>query len=162
MSPVLLALLALAIAVGLVGIVLPVLPGTALIFAAIVTWAALEGGAIALIACAIALVALGLAQFLKYAVPGRRLRVEGVPASTLALAAILALVGFFVIPVVGLVVGFVAGIYVAELRRLRDEARARASTAVALRAVGLSIVIELAGGLVAAAVWLTGVILVSV
>jgi uncharacterized protein YqgC (DUF456 family) len=151
-------LIAVAIAVGLVGIIVPVLPGTVLILAAIVVWAIVEGGAAAWTSCAIAVAILGAAQALKYAVPGRRLQVHGVPASTLAAAGVLAIVGFFVIPVVGLVVGFVAGVYLAEVARLRNARRAMASTAAAVRAVGLAIAIELVGGLLAAAAWLVGVI----
>ena len=54
----------------------------------------------------------------------------------------LGVVGFFVIPVVGLFVGFVLGIYLAERRRV-GQADAWPSTKAALRAVGLSILIEL-------------------
>jgi len=64
-------------------------------------------------------------------------------------------VGFFVIPVVGLLVGFVAGIYLAELLRV-GRARAWPSTGAALRAAGLSLLIELAAGLLAAVVWFVG------
>jgi uncharacterized protein YqgC (DUF456 family) len=154
-------LIAVAIAVGLVGIIVPVLPGTVLILAAIVVWAVVEGGAAAWTTCAIAVAILGAAQALKYAVPGRRLQVHGVPGSSLVVAGVLAIVGFFVLPVVGLVVGFVAGVYLAEAARLQDARRALASTSVALRAVGLAIVIELAGGLLASAAWLTGVIVAA-
>jgi uncharacterized protein YqgC (DUF456 family) len=155
------AAVGVVIATGLVGIVVPVLPGTVLVAGAIVVWAVIESGVTAWVTCGIALAALGAAQTLKYAVPGRRLRVEGVPATTLLTAAALGVVGFFVIPVVGLVVGFVAGVYLAEFLRVQDAARAWTSTVVALRAVGLSIAIELAGGLVAAAVWLIGVLAIG-
>jgi uncharacterized protein YqgC (DUF456 family) len=151
-------LVGVAIAVGLIGIVVPVLPGTIVIVAAIVVWAAVEGGVAAWTAAAVAVAVLAAAQALKYAVPGRQLRVTGVPATTLAVAALAAVVGFFVIPIVGLVIGFVAGVYAAEVARLRDVQRAWASTLAALRAVGLSIAIELAGGLLAAAVWAVGVV----
>jgi uncharacterized protein YqgC (DUF456 family) len=151
-------LVAIVIAIGLVGIVIPVLPGVALIFAAIVVWAVVEGGPGAWTTCAVAVAILAATQALKYAVPGRRLRVEGIPTRTLVLAAVLGIVGFFVIPVVGLVVGFVAGVYVAEAARLKDAQRAWSSTVAALRAVGLSIAIELVGGLLAAATWAAGVI----
>jgi uncharacterized protein len=149
-------LVAIAIAVGLVGIVIPVLPGVTLIFAAILVWAVVEGGGVAWATCAVAVAVLAAAQALKYAVPGRRMRVEGIPARTLALAAVLGIVGFFVIPVVGLVVGFVGGVYLAEAARLKDVRRAWSSTVAAVRAVGLSIAIELIGGLLAAAIWAIG------
>jgi hypothetical protein len=94
----------------------------------------------------------------KYAVPGRRLRASGVPTSTLWLGALGGLVGFFVVPVIGLVLGFVAGVYAAERRRLGPEA-ARPSTKAGLRAVGLSIAIELVAALLATGAWVAGVVL---
>jgi uncharacterized protein YqgC (DUF456 family) len=154
-------LVGIAIAVGLVGIVVPILPGTVVILAAIVVWAVLEGGVVAWTAAALALAVLLAAQGLKYAVPGRRLRVQGVPAATLLAAAVLGAVGFFVIPVVGLVIGFVVGVYAAEAIRLGDLRRAWESTRTALAAVGLSIAIELAGGLLAAVCWAVGVVVTA-
>jgi hypothetical protein len=67
-------------------------------------------------------------------------------------------VSFFVIPVVGLFIGFVLGVYLAEHHRLGGKA-AWPSTRHALKAVGVSILIELAAGLVATFVWVTGVVL---
>ena len=84
---------------------------------------------------------------------------EGVPTSTLMLGALLGVVGFFVIPVVGIVVGFVLGVYLAELRRLGVE-RAGPATVSALTAVGLSILIEFLACLAAAATWALGLLLV--
>jgi uncharacterized protein len=151
-------LVAIVIAVGLVGIVVPLLPGVALILGAIVVWAVVEGGMTAWITCGLAVAVLAAAQALKYAVPGRRLRVHGIPARTLAIAAVLGIVGFFVIPIVGLVVGFVAGVYLAEATRLKDVQLAWSSTVAALRAIGLTMAIELVGGLLAAATWAVGAV----
>ena len=80
------------------------------------------------------------------------------PGSTLALGGVLGVVGFFVIPVVGLLVGFVLGVYLAELNRVGRTA-AWPATVHALKAVGLSVLIELTATLLAAAVWVTGVVL---
>jgi hypothetical protein len=66
-------------------------------------------------------------------------------------------VGFFVIPVVGFVIGFVLGVYVAELRRVGRSAAGR-STWHALKAVGLSVLIELVAALLAAGVFAVGVV----
>ena len=55
---------------------------------------------------------------------------------------------------VGFFVGFPLGIYVEERRRLGPHAPAWRSTRQALRAIGLSILIELSATVVAAAVWL--------
>jgi hypothetical protein len=99
----------------------------------------------------VAIVVIG--SVVKYLVPGRRLRDSGVPGRTIALGAVLGVIGFFVIPVVGLFIGFVLGIYLAELARLGAHDAAWPSTRKALGAVGWSIVIEMATGLIAAAVW---------
>jgi uncharacterized protein len=62
-----------------------------------------------------------------------------------------------VVPVVGLFLGFVLGVYAAEHRRVGPRL-AWPSTRAALRAAGLSILIELLAGLLAAGVWVTGVL----
>jgi uncharacterized protein YqgC (DUF456 family) len=151
-------LVALAIAVGLVGIVVPILPGSVLILGGILVWALEIGGATAWAVFGVAAVVLVVGAVVKYLVPNRRLKDAGVPASTQWVGAGLGIVGFFVIPVVGLFVGFVLGIYLAEYRRLGGRA-AWPSTKHALKAVGFSILIELAAGVVATCVWVTGVVL---
>jgi uncharacterized protein YqgC (DUF456 family) len=148
---------AIAIAVGLVGILLPILPGSVLVLAAIAVWASEVGGNTAWLVFAVATTFLVLGTIVKYAVPGRRLQVSGIPASTQWVGALGAVVGFFVVPVVGLFLGFVVGVYAAERHRVGARA-AWPSTKAALRAVGLSILIELAAATLAAAVWVVGVV----
>ncbi len=149
----------LAILVGLVGIVVPILPGTLLIAVGVLGWAVAVGEPLAWSLAAAALVLLALGQVVKYAVPGRGLKVAGVPNRTLLLGAVLGVIGFFVIPVVGLVIGFVAGVYLSEVQRLGRSA-AWPATKVALKAVGLSILIELAAALLAAGLWVAAVVAV--
>jgi len=151
-------LVALTIAVGLVGVLVPVLPGSLLVAAAIVLWAVADGGGTAWVVAAVALALLAAGVVVKYLVPGRRLQRAGVPSSTLAAGAVLGVVGFFVVPVVGLPLGFVLGVYVAQWRRLGHRA-AWPATVQALRAVGLGILIELAFAVLASATWALGVVL---
>lgn len=149
-------LVALAIAVGLAGVLVPVLPGTLLVGAAILLWAVERGGA-AWIVLVVALALLVTGSVVKYLVPGRRLRRAGVPASTLLAGAAVGVVGFFVVPVVGLLLGFVLGIYLVELRRL-GHTQAWPATVSALQAVGLGVAIELTFAVLAAATWAVGVV----
>ncbi|MDO7869435.1 DUF456 domain-containing protein [Nocardioides jiangxiensis] len=129
--------------VGLVGILVPVLPGTILIACTSIGWAATVGVPAAWWVAAL-VVALSLTgTFLQYAVPGRRLQSAGVPRSTLLVGALTGVVGFFVVPVVGLPLGFVLGVFLAESRRIGPDA-ARSRTWSAVKAVGLSMLIELA------------------
>lgn len=151
-------LVAVVIAVGAAGVIVPLLPGALLVLAAIGVWGLVVGGTAAWLVVAAATVLLLAAQLLKYLIPGRSLRDAGVPVSTLAVGGLLGVVGFFVLPVVGLVVGFVAGVYAAERRRLRDHASATSATVSAVKAVGLSMAIETAGVLLAAAVWVVGAV----
>jgi uncharacterized protein YqgC (DUF456 family) len=149
-------LVALAIAVGLAGILVPVLPGSVLILGGVLVWAVDTGGATAWIVFAVVAAVLVVGGVVKYLVPNRRLKSVGVPASTQWIGAAVGIVGFFVIPVVGLFVGFVLGVYAAERRRVGRDAWP--STKAALRAVGLSILIELVAGIAATLVWVGGVL----
>ncbi len=153
-------LVGLAIVVGLVGVVLPVLPGTLLVFAAIGVWAIIEGTPVAWTVLGVATVLLVISGVVKYTWPGRRMRDAGVPNRSLVIGGLVGVVGFFVVPVVGLLIGFVLGTYLAEAERHRTHADAWRSTLHATKAVGLSILVELLGALLAAGIWLGAVILV--
>lgn len=149
---------ALLVAVGILGILVPILPGLVLVLAGIAVWAVPRGDTVGWTVLAVAVAVVVIGSVAKYLVPGRRLRDAGVPTRTLVAGAVLGVVGFFVIPVVGLFVGFVLGVFLAELARLRDRAAAWPSTRGALHAVGWSILIELAAALIATAVWVGAVV----
>jgi uncharacterized protein len=147
------------IAVGIAGVLIPVLPGLLLVLAGIAVWAVPRNDAVGWTVLGLAALVVVLGSAAKYLLPGRRLREAGVPLRTLALGGVLGVLGFFVIPVVGLFLGFVLGVYLGELGRLGDRAQAWPATRRALAAVGWSILIELATGLAAAAVWIGGLVL---
>ncbi|MBV9832302.1 MAG: DUF456 domain-containing protein [Marmoricola sp.] len=147
-----------AIVVGIVGVVVPVLPGSLLVGGAALVWAAAVGSATAWSVFAVVAALLLAGAVVKYVVPGRRLARAGVPASTMLAGSGLGVVGFFVVPVVGLFLGFVLGVYLAELRRV-GRADAWPATRRALTAAGLSMLIELTAAMLAAAAWVVGVVL---
>jgi uncharacterized protein YqgC (DUF456 family) len=150
-------LIAVLIAVGIAGIVVPVLPGTILVLVALLVWATEVGTSTAWIVFAVAATFLVAGAVIKYALPGRRLKEAGVPRSTLLIGAGVAFVGFFVVPVVGLLVGFVLGVYAAERHRL-GAAAAWPATKHALKAVGVSILVEALAAVLAALTWVVGVV----
>ncbi len=156
MSPTVLICGALVL-VGLFGIVVPVLPGTVLVALGILLWAVDARSAEAWTTFAVAALCLAAGLVVKYAVPGRRLK-AAVPTSTLVVGGLVSIVGFFVIPVVGALVGFPVGIYLAERVRV-GHARAWPSTTAALRALAHSILIELVAALAATAAWVAGIAL---
>lgn len=148
----------LIILAGLIGIAVPVLPGLLVVWAAVLIWATEAQTTAGWVVLGIATI-LALSGFLlQYLLPGRRLRKAGVTTSTTVAGAALAVVGFFVIPVVGAFLGFPLGIYLAERIKLGTHAAAWPSTKHALKAVGLSMGIELVTGLAIASTWLIGVV----
>ena len=149
-------LIAVLIAVGIAGIIVPVLPGTLLVLGAILVWALEIGTSTGWVVFAVRAVLLVGGSVVKYLVPGRRLKASGVPNRTLLVGALLAFVGFFVVPVVGMFIGFVLGVYLAERARVGG-AEAWPSTVHALKAVGVSILIELVAAFLAAVAWVVGV-----
>jgi uncharacterized protein len=147
----------LLVVVGLFGIVVPVLPGTLLVALGIFVWASERGTAESWSTFAVAAAFLVVGAVVKYVVPGRRLK-AAVPTRTLVVGGLGAVIGFFVIPVVGALAGFPLGIYLAERVRV-GSAGAWPSTKTALHAIGISILIELVAALAATAVWLSGLAL---
>lgn len=149
-------LIAVLIAVGIAGIIVPVLPGTLLVLGAILVWALEIGTSTGWLVFAVCAALLVGGTVVKYLVPGRSLKASGVPNRTLLVGAVLAFVGFFVVPLVGVFIGFVLGVYLAERGRV-GAAQAGPSTRRALKAVGVSILIELVAAFLAAVTWVVGV-----
>jgi uncharacterized protein len=150
-------LVALAIAVGIVGIVVPLLPGTLLVLVAIAVWAVFENNVAAWVTLGVVVVLLGVSTLIKYLWPMRRMRAADVRTLSLVAGAVLGIIGFFVIPVLGLVIGFVLGVYLAELANRHDQRLAWTSTKHAVKGVALSMGVELAGALLATVAWVAGV-----
>ncbi len=150
-------LVALVIAVGIVGIIVPLLPGILLVYAAIVVWAVIEHTVAAWVTLGVVTVLIGATTLIKYMWPMKRMRSADVGTMTLLAGAVLGIIGFFVIPIVGLVIGFVLGVYLAELANRHDQRVAWTSTKHALKGVALSVGVELTGALLATAAWAFGV-----
>jgi uncharacterized protein len=139
-----------AVVVGVIGVVIPMLPGLLLCWAGIMVWAVFGGhGWLGWVVAVAVTIVLALGFGAKYLVPGRNLKRAGVSNVTLLLGGVGAIIGFFVIPVVGLVLGFA---------RQHDGARAWQSTKHALKAAGVAMLIELATALLMAGIWVAGLL----
>jgi uncharacterized protein len=158
MSTVGIVLVALAIAIGLIGVVVPLLPGTLLVFGAIAVWALFERTTTAWVTLGIVAAVLAVTLLIKYLWPMRRMRSADVSTLSLAAGGVLGIIGFFVIPVLGLPLGFVLGVYLAELAHRRSQRLAWASTVHAVKGVALSVGVEMLGGLLATVVWVVAVV----
>ncbi|MDQ1537518.1 MAG: uncharacterized protein QOE58_1911 [Actinomycetota bacterium] len=149
----------LMMVVGLVGIVVPLLPGLLLVWVAVLIWASQTQSPAGWALFGVATILALSGSLLQYLLPGRRMAKAGVTTSTTMAGAVLAIVGFFVIPVVGGFLGFPLGIYLAERVKRGDHAAAWLSTKHALKAIGLSMGIELLTGLAIATTWVIGVVI---
>lgn len=142
---------------GLVGVVVPVLPGLLLIAGAALWWAIGDGGTTAHWVTFTAVLLLGAAgTFLKYAVPARHTSKAGATKVTMVFALLLGVAGFVLIPVVGAPVGFVVGVYLAELRRHHRHEPAWGATRAALKGFALSMLIEFTAGALMVGSWVVG------
>ncbi|WP_189078726.1 DUF456 domain-containing protein [Mangrovihabitans endophyticus] len=151
----------LVVLTGVLGVVIPLLPGLVLCWLGVLCWALLgDAGAGRWLALALATVVAAAGLLTKYLWPGRQMRNAGVPIASMLTGGVLGVVGFFVVPVVGLVLGFVLGIWIAERARL-GPGRAWPSTRGALAAVGMSLLIEFAAALGVAVIWVFGLVLTS-
>lgn len=150
-------LVALAIAIGLAGIVIPILPGGLLVFGAIAVWAWIEGTTVAWVTLGIVTALFIAAEVIKYTWPVKRMRRADVRTMSLVAGGVLGVIGFFVIPVLGLVLGFVLGVFLAELGVRHNTTRAWVSTVHALKGVALSVGVELLGALASTVVWICAV-----
>jgi uncharacterized protein YqgC (DUF456 family) len=148
----------LAILVGVAGTVIPVLPGSILIGASLLAWAVWGGAGTAgwvIFAVAMLFVAAGMAA--SAVLTGRKLREHSIPSRSIGTALVAGVVGMFVIPVVGLFVGFAAGLLLSELSRTRHFGTAATSSWAALKATGLGMLAEFGLACLAASTWVIGV-----
>ena len=151
-------LIGAAMLAGIFGTVVPLLPGLPIVWAAALVYALIsDAGATGWLAFA-AITAIALAGIvLGTALPHRRVVAAGVPRSSVIAGVILGIVGFFVIPVIGLPIGAAAGILVAEKRRLDDWSAAVAATKSLLIGFGLGALLQFGAGVAMMAVWIVWV-----
>jgi uncharacterized protein YqgC (DUF456 family) len=153
-------LVAVMIVAGLAGIVIPIVPGIALVWAGVLVWALGGEGSdvtrwiVFVVATALTVVAIVVSA----TAPARRAASLGAPRSLPWIVALGTVVGFFAIPVVGALVGGPVAAFVAELVRLRDATAARRSAVEALKGFGLGVAIQLAAAVVIAGIWVVAVV----
>ncbi|MEV7648350.1 DUF456 domain-containing protein [Arthrobacter sp. NPDC089319] len=148
----------LLIAVGIAGIVVPVLPGTITIGISLLVWAIALQNTVGWVVFAVGMVFVAAGMLASLVLTGRRLKQRQVPNWSIMVAVLTGVVGMFVIPVVGLFIGFAAGLLLSEYARRRRFGQAVEASWAALKAVGLGMLVELGCAFAAGAVWVVGVL----
>lgn len=149
-----LAAIAVVMVVGLIGTIVPLMPGLALIWAAGLVYGLVAGfgpaGAVAFVVMTALLIAGTVGT---YVLPHRAGVQGGAARSSLRLGIVGGIVGFFVIPVLGLPIGAVAGVLGGEYRRLGQWSAAWATTRRVLLGFGLAAGLEFGVGVVMIGAW---------
>ncbi|HVR32022.1 MAG TPA: DUF456 domain-containing protein [Acidimicrobiia bacterium] len=146
-------LVGLAIAVGIAGTLLPILPGLGLIWIAALVFGILEGfglGGWTAMAIITGLAIAGTVAAIR--MPQKAAAAGGISWKGQLLAVALAIVGFFAIPVVGAPVGFVAGVYL--VARQQDPTRAWEVTRSTLRSLLVAAGLQFVAAIAMALTWL--------
>ena len=151
---------ALLMLLGLVGTIIPYFPGILLIIGGAAVWAflgdiGLTGWVTLGVLAVIGVTGMGLSTLISL-----RTAAGDAPRWILLVGLLGVIVGFFVIPVVGALVGGPVAILLAEFYRERDLGQAWALTIQALKGIGIGILVEFATAVIMIAIWVLVVLLV--
>jgi len=153
------AVAGLLLAVGVTGTIIPILPGSILTVAALLAWAWLIGSTASwtagLIGAALALIGMSASLVLT----GRKMRAHRIPSGPVLVGVAVGVAGMFIVPVVGLFLGFALGLLLAEFARRRDLAAAWRSSLEAMKSMGLGMLLEFACASLAAFVFAVGALI---
>jgi uncharacterized protein len=148
----------LLLAVAAIGAVYPVLPGSLLAIVTPIVWAWIMGSSAAWIAAVIGSLLAAAGWSASAVLTGRKLKQQQIPRRSIAVAVVSAVAGMFLIPVVGLFVGFGGGLLVSEYVRRRDFRSSLKSSVETLKATGIGVLVEFGMVCLVASVWMIGVI----
>ena len=151
-------LVALVLLLGLVGSVLPGVPGTFVVWASVFWWAVWDHSRAAwwlLVAASGLLLLTGVVRMFA---PGRPRRRAEAGRRLLLVAGACGTAGFVLVPLFGVLPGFLAGIYGRERLRLGGHGAAVAATRAVMRGGGWRILADLTVSLLVAVGWVITVL----
>lgn len=145
----------IAMLIGLAGTLVPILPGILLMWAAAVVYGVVVGFDAFGITILVLITSLtGVAVAVGVLVPQRAAAESGAALASQIAAGVGAVIGFFLIPIIGAPVGAVVGIGLAEWYDKRDWPAAKASTIAIAKGFGISTLAQFGLGFVILLVWL--------
>lgn len=146
---------ALAIVVGIVGTVVPVLPGLFFAWAATLVFGLIDGfGLVGWVAFAASTVLLIVGTYLGLRIPQRDAAAQGLSIWDQLFAAALAIIGAFLVPVVGIPLGFALGVFLAQFRRTPQLRPAWSATVRTLKSLGKATLVQAACGMGILVLWI--------
>jgi uncharacterized protein YqgC (DUF456 family) len=144
--------------VAAVGTVYPVLPGSLIAIVTLLLWAWAMGSRAAWVAALVGSLICVVGWSASAVLTGRKLRQLEVPGWSILVAIVGGVIGLFLIPVVGLFVGFGVALLLSEWARHGDLRQAIHYSVQTLKATGTGVLVEFLLVCFAASVWTIGVI----
>lgn len=153
-------LVAAAMAISLAGTVFPLFPGIILAWAAALAFGFVTGFDLTGVVIMLLITAITAVTYVYMVkLPKEATEARGASKSAIRWGALGAVVGFFVIPVIGFIVGGVVGVFGAEYSRTQDTRPAWEATKGVLIGVGKSTLLHMAAVLVVALLWVAWTVL---
>lgn len=149
-------IIGLCLVVGALGTIFPVLPGSFLVIISLAIWAFVIGGPVGWTVFVVGALFCLIGMSSSALLTGRALKKREIPNGSIFIGAVCGLVGTFVIPVIGLFIGFALGIFAAERYRLKESNAAWESSLVAMKHTGIGMLIEFGCACLAVFVWVVG------
>lgn len=147
-----------AMIVGIVGTLIPLLPGLPIVWTAALVYGLAAGfGPVGWVAFGLITLIGGAGLVLGTILPHKRAAGAGAPRSTVFVGLLAGLVGMIVIPIVGLPIGAVAGVLLMERRRLGDWNRAWVATKELIVGFGIGALVQAGAGVAMFVCWLAWV-----
>lgn len=160
MSHTALAAIALTLAVvGVFGVVVPVLPGSLMVAVAMLVWAFGVHSTLGWITFGVGAVLVAIGMTSSALLTRKHLKRREIPQWPVIVGLAGGIAGAILLPGPGLLIGFVATLFVVELVRIKQVRAAASTTWVAIKAVGLGMLIELGCALLATSTLVASVLL---
>ncbi len=155
-EPIVSGLFLVVLLIGLAGTIVPILPGILLMWAAVVCYGFFAGfDVIGVLVIAVVTALAGASIALGVFLPKQAADAAGASSRSQWAAVLGAIIGFFVIPIVGVIVGAVAGIAIAEYHDKDDWGPAWQSTKGVLSGMGLAALAQFGIGVLILFIWIT-------
>jgi uncharacterized protein YqgC (DUF456 family) len=152
-------LIGLLMLLGLLGTLLPIVPGLPIVWGAALVYGLTAGfgggGTVAFIVITV-LAVLGIVGGI--VLPHKRMASGGAARSTVWAGIAGGIVGFFIVPVIGLPLGAAVAVYLVERARTSDSSVAWGRTKDLIIGFGLGALLELGAGIAMVGVWVVWVL----
>ena len=153
-------LIGMLMAIGIVGTVIPFVPGLGLVWFAGGGWAYFDGGDSTRVKLFVAMTVLTVIGYAaQYVLPAATATAYKAPPRTVLFGSLMGLVGFFIVPVIGAPIGFMLGVFVSYLNSTGNSTEAWAMAVRTAIAYGWGLILQVICAVLVALTWVIGLVI---